>query len=724
MNQQSQQHIREYLQQTETQTRIWKSIQEAKSNMSVTISQAARLFHFSESQLREWEKRGLLQTERPLLSQESKGSTGHRQYSPAELDKLAVIRDLINHGYTPGDIPTDIDKIWLDIIGEDLTTIPGQGYTSQALGASSAEHYPLDRRVEITERQEFWRYFVSQALRISLMLICQDIPDTTVAGLVLPLQNAQFARRVKTTADLQKVGSSLLGWQENERSFSAFLEPEPAFEYPSDFRLETLFPPDAEVEPGDRVLENVFIIVQRRSRPFSHAPQLVGAIRRMLSLVYAHSNDWRSCFDYGRRDWLYQTPNLTGIREHTLFHNLVEQVIEAGGTTADGRNRWSFCALLLPEVGDTTLPIQQQGLVVRAQTRQSPYEVGVTAIPPEEPNNLSLKAFQSGQIVSLANTLPGESLLHTLHPPVITRGRTNLGVLSTTTAQTVTEASTRSAIALPMVGDYSLSTAVLYIASEEPDAFSLEDQRVLRMLSQMIEELVVTSRARSRLSGKWAALIDTPAVVDETFSEFALETEFISDIEALLSELTQTVTGQRLKEELSIVSVDIDQHSSIAIKYGNRVARNLSQQVGARINAGVRLADGLTSKKVFHVAADRYYLLFDNFQLEAAQNWARQLKNALTIEYRINPSYAIPGRPVQPESRLELSGITVHMSVSSYPLEKLQELSGRYPAETAAMHVRALILEGIEAGLARGVNLGGNCIVTWDRNAWDYKVLE
>jgi len=722
MNQQGRQTIREYLQQTETQTRIWKSSQEARSKMSVTISGAARLFQFSESQLREWERRGLLQTERPLLSHEGKGSTGHRQYSPAELDKLAVIKDLINHGYTPGDIPTDIDKLWIEIIGEGLTTIPGQGsYPSQTGGGTPEEHYPLDRRVEITERQEFWRYFVSQALRISLMIICQDIPDTTVAGLVLPLQNAQFAHRIQNTADLQKVGLSLLGWQESAHSFSAFLEPEPAFEYASDFRLETLLPPGTEGVAGDRVLDNVLIVVQRRARQFSHAPELVEAIRRLLGLVYAHGSDWRSCFDYGRRDWLYQTPNLTGIHENTIFHNLVERVIEAGGTTSDGRNRWSFCALLLPEPGDATLPIQQQGLVVRAQTQNSPYEVGVTTIPPDEANNLSLKAFQSGQIVSLSSTLPGESLLHTLHPQVITRGRTNLGVVPAAT-QTQTEVSMRSALALPLVGDYGLSTAVLYIASEEPAAFSLEDQRVLRILGQMLEELVLTSRARSRLAGKWGTLITAPAVVDEVFSGFALETAFIGEIEALLEELqARTVTAQRLKEEISIVSVDIDQHSRIAIKYGNRVARDLSQQVGERISTSARLA---ASQQVFHVAADRYYLLLDNTQLAAAQTQARQLQNALNIKYQINPSYAIPGRPVQSESRLELSGITAHMSVSSYPLEKLQELLGRYPAEAAIMHVRTLVLEGIEAGLVQGRNLGGNCIVTWDRAIWDYKVLE
>src|SRR5438270_12373226 len=103
------QEIKEYLQHKDVQERITRSIEEARSKATVTISRAASLFGFSESQLREWEKRGLLSTERQAVSPEARG---HRQYSPAELEKLAIIRELTNKGYLPGDIPTDVDEIW------------------------------------------------------------------------------------------------------------------------------------------------------------------------------------------------------------------------------------------------------------------------------------------------------------------------------------------------------------------------------------------------------------------------------------------------------------------------------------------------------------------------------------------------------------------------------------------------------------------------------------
>ncbi len=72
----------------EVQERIQKNMPDARSKVTVTISRAAGLFDFTESQLREWEKRGLLKTERTALSQDSKASTGHRQFTPPdELDK-------------------------------------------------------------------------------------------------------------------------------------------------------------------------------------------------------------------------------------------------------------------------------------------------------------------------------------------------------------------------------------------------------------------------------------------------------------------------------------------------------------------------------------------------------------------------------------------------------------------------------------------------------------
>src|SRR5579884_687854 len=100
--------IRRHLQDKEVQERVLRRMREARSRATVTISRAASLFGFSESQLREWEKRRLLQADRTLQPQDGRG---HRQYSPEDLDKLALIRELLDQNYSPGEIPSYIDDI-------------------------------------------------------------------------------------------------------------------------------------------------------------------------------------------------------------------------------------------------------------------------------------------------------------------------------------------------------------------------------------------------------------------------------------------------------------------------------------------------------------------------------------------------------------------------------------------------------------------------------------
>src|SRR5579864_8873745 len=119
MNEPNVERVRKYLENKEVQERIQKRMLNARSKATVTISRAANLFSFTESQLREWEKkRGLLKTDRPALTQDGKTSTGHRQYSPEELDKLALIRELMDQNYGLGEIPQNIDAIWKQVLTE------------------------------------------------------------------------------------------------------------------------------------------------------------------------------------------------------------------------------------------------------------------------------------------------------------------------------------------------------------------------------------------------------------------------------------------------------------------------------------------------------------------------------------------------------------------------------------------------------------------------------
>ncbi len=700
MNEPNIERIRKYLQDQEVQERIQERMLDARSKATVTISRAAKLFDFSESQLREWEKRGLLKTERTALSEDSKTSTGHRQFSPDELDKLALIRELIDQKYSVSEIPQNIDVIWKQLVAEQ------QGQTSSIDShdirhVHEVKHVPIDKRVGRTNEEVFWRYFVSQVLRLSLMLLCEDMSDT-IAGLIIPLQKKDALKEVYRPGDQPEVGSSLVGWLGENRSFHSFLDAAPSFEFPSDFRIQP-FPVVGEGKQQD----NVLIFIQRGAKALPLSAALVETIRSLLDLLYQHVEQWRLCFDYGMRDWEYQITDFTNPNAtDEVLNSIADMVVELGAKTSDGRDRWHFASLFLPK--DPDLPIQQRNLVVRAQSKCSLHQVDLTSVNTKDPG-LSFRAYQSGHVIYRPEIAPQDFIL----------------------AYRELEESTRSAIAIPIAGDGGLSIAALYIASDEVDAFSIADQRVLRLITRMIEELLKTYHSRQQVIGKLSELITNPEVVDPSFKEFLSADDFINDVEALLLEIrSQNLTEQQGQQDASFIAIDIDNQGSLATKYGDQVARNLSREVGLRIRGKLRLLSNPNPsfRRLYHVNADRYYLLLQGMSLDEARNRAEVLRQALKGEYRLDARRVVMGRPMLPEGLLEIPNVTVRIGVSSYKYKKLQDVLHkelqkviqRNPSETAIATVRALIMFSLDEELEEGQRVGGNCIFSWDYDKWGY----
>jgi GGDEF domain-containing protein len=690
MNEPNIESIRKHLQSKEAQERIQRRMQDARSKATVTISRAAGLFDFSESQLREWEKRGLLKTDRPALTQDSKTSTGHRQYSTDELDKLALIRELMDRGYTLSDIPQNIDVIWKQIVGDQQDQVPTIGGHETSY-VQETEHLPIDKRIEYADQEVFWRYFVSQVLRLSLLLISEDIPDT-IAGLVLPLQKNEGNAVINDPNELNKVGLSFIGWLGRNRTFYSFLDPTPSFEFPSDFRIVPL----RAVEEGSTQYVPFFIL-QRKVRLSPLSDAILETIQRLLGLVYRYVKQWRPYFDYGMCGWTYQATDFGSDPTVTdeVLNGLTNMVIALGGKLPDGRDRWRFCNLFLPQ--DTSLPLQQRYLVERAHSGDAPIRVSTMRLSITHPG-LTFRAYQSGHVIYRSRVMPPDL------------------------AYREPEESTRSAIALPIAGEDGLAVASLYIASEEIEAFSKADQRALRLLTRMMEELLSTYQARRQVTGKLADVIMNPGVVDVSFREFLSENDFINDVEGLLTSIhSQDITEQLSEEVVSFIAIDIDNQSSLATKLGDRVARNLSRTVGLRIRDQLILLSDPELRRLYHVGSDRYCLFLRGVPLEGARNRAENLHKALVGEYRIDAQHVIVSRQTPRERLFEIPKVTVRLGVTSYNYSKLKEVLGRYPAETAVAEVRAVIMQNFDLSLEIGQREGGNVIISWDYDQWGYK---
>lgn len=102
--QRTERNIREYLQAHDVQERILQIMLDARSGATVSISKAADLFHFSENQLRTWANIGRLQGNR---SSQTTNGKGRRQFTTEDLDRLALIRDLLDHGFSIDEIPPE-----------------------------------------------------------------------------------------------------------------------------------------------------------------------------------------------------------------------------------------------------------------------------------------------------------------------------------------------------------------------------------------------------------------------------------------------------------------------------------------------------------------------------------------------------------------------------------------------------------------------------------------
>jgi len=715
MNEHHRQQIVEYLQQPDVQDRIRQSFQQIRQEANVTMSVATALSGYSENQLRYWEEMNLL---KPL-----RASKGHRLYSFQELDKLAIIRELLNKGFSPADIPPNIDQLWRTITAsnEQLQTASEQqnGQELPTLQDKIAS-LSINQHIEDGRNDLFWRYFVSQILHMSLLLISKDVPRTTL-GLVLPLNTTIPPGSITLMEELCELGPSLVAVLGKSRSSQTFLSEERlVFEYPTDFRLLPLAVM-TEDQLEEAPSEPTLIYLQRRSKRLTLSAPVVETIRRLLKPIYEDVQRLYRCFGPGMRDVLISSTDLQNDSD-ILLNGLVEMIIRSGGETPQGQPRWRFCCILMPK--DSALPLHQRSLVVRVQSKLAPHTSGeTTATPDSATSSLSIRALQSGHIVYLPKISSTDS---------------------TTPFGKKDEGPVRSAIAIPIGGENGLALAVLYIASDEVAAFSENDQRVLRILCTMVEEQLKMYFIRQQATQKLTDIINEPALVDAFFKAFRSENDFTHDVEKLLETIqnekqehffesnesnagihseTDVPSKEPSKRHLSFISVDIDKQSSLANIYGDLATRNLAHKVGLHIQELLRVGfKEYPQCKLYYIFADRFYILLEGFTPDQAHTMARRLKQSLAIPYKFDALRTSVDSPLRPESMLELS-ITVRLGVTSYEFAKLREILDQHSPEDAVPEVRSIICSALNKALDVGRDEGGNKVVAWDNETRQFITL-
>ena len=676
MEEQNIQSIRRYLADTQALQRVQADIERAREDVTVTIGRAAELFGFSESQLRDWENRGLLTPKR------SKDKGGQRLYALEELDKLALLKELMERGdYSLSSIPSTVSDIWYSLSSE---TYKNGAKKHETQSTWDRETYPsIDKRVEDANKPDFWQYYISKTLHIAVSLIFEDIPNT-IAGILIPIEREGNAVREWKSQDVAQLGPCLIGWRDQDRTFHTFYQEVPSFDYPTDFRVHGLQAGE-EWETGPR--DATFVVIQRKTRDLSLPLEVVEAVRLVLKPIYEDIHIWLPFFKDSHRDVIYSTSMSRSVNSaDSLLTFLANQVIRLGGKNEDGKDRWKFCCVLLPK--DTNLLLQMQTLVVQAQSQHSPHTINKTFVSPTTPVlSLSIRAFQSIHMLS----------------------RSPISIEDTAIVYRELETPINSAIAMPIGGEGGTPLGVLYIVSEEIEAFGREYQRALRLMGRLLRELLLIVQVRQQSEERLRDLIAQPRLINRTLAGYESENKLINDIEELLHSIKNT-HNPSLEGQTAFISVDIDELTTIMSSYTDYVSINLSKVLGDRLKAQVNfLRDKKDDYQIYHAYSDRFYIRLENTSLQAARETAEKLRLTLQGNYFV---------PLMPSSerlkgKIELKDVTVRLGVLWYEHKKLYKLLERYPVETQNADVRATILNFLDVYLNEAKQAGGNCIVSY-----------
>ncbi len=67
-----------------------------------------------------------------------------------------------------------------------------------------------------------------------------------------------------------------------------------------------------------------------------------------------------------------------------------------------------------------------------------------------------------------------------------------------------------SCIAVPIGGEEAKPLGVMYLASSQQDAFDEDDQRVLRMIARVVQELLLTFQTRKKVGDQLKLIMEKP----------------------------------------------------------------------------------------------------------------------------------------------------------------------------------------------------------------------
>jgi hypothetical protein len=567
----------------------------------------------------------------------------------------------------------------------------------------------VEKYLERADARFFWDYILPRVLKLLLFLLYEHT-DKPV-GLIFPLQPLRTLPAQVDVGQLSTFGASLMGWLKENQTFYAFFTPAPFFDYADDYRL---LPFDIQSE------DTVIFVIPRRVRlsPLSSSPhqttsrRILNWLRRQASTptFMAHmANIRQNSVVAPLPAHAYDDPF-----PNTIFNNLAEMIVQLGGETPQGLPRWRFSCILIPKDDEGVLPLNQRTLLVYAQSTRSPHHVGQTLVFPHDSSlSISLRAFLSG---------------HVLYRPQVTKEDDTIRFREV-------EGNVNSVFAMALNDEQSLPRAVLYISSDEYEAFSEEDQRIIRLMGRLVEEAFTLYAAYQRNHARLSDIMTDPHIIDPFFKDFLSENNFLRDvnehfiaaraIQQQMAEMRATQTEepastvQQDERRFSLVIIDLNNQSKLTAIYGYQAVRNLSHGIGSRFY-GLLNAHFNRRIPLYHLYGSRFCCLLDGDADRSVQSPIINIWNELQDPYSVSLQRSFIAQPSVFGSVLSFNAIQIRAAIISYSYQALQTF---FVNPTDELTVPATMLRQMERGLKEGENTGGSILLSWTSESQQFEVI-
>lgn len=754
----------------------------AKHRLRFSIQQVAAATGASVAQIRSWD--ALLKPVRlgaePEVGMDVSARKGeHRRYDWLQLETVLLMTHLLRSGMSSEEVAQLLAKHpdLHDIVFSPTTAVrdalPGAAGHRPDRFDQSVEERAIAAEHDGVELLE--RHITARVLRL-IMTLLVGARTTTEVYLVIPLHPIH----INDSGDLEipvphltSLGMCAVGALHPPDMFTAFVHPHPDVLQKRNYECVPLHVPTtgprsdqqervlsqgAQREPAPKNADTIlaYLVMQKRP-PYAAAPLGVGnptARERAVAvalklLIWLRETGLLSALNQDRALDLAAFPigGLSDHQLHALLRRFADWIVGFGDTGAAASAHeagsghevtlhvtpvmereqqpscWHFSVLLVPQ--DRSPARQYQRLVILAQSSHSQHDSSDVILTLGAEPGLSFRAYVNGTTALRRWIAP-------LDPSIANREQ---------------EPMTQSAVAVPLEGLNGLPEGVLYVASEQTDAFSDTDVLALRLLGRVVAELLALRRLGQAAVLHLPEAAAKPHAIDFTVASFETEDAFIGDLIRFLqpyvvaagnhthqrggasseptwgSDTVRPLDDGRIIDEtaLALIALDVDGTGEVAERLGEAAAANLTRAIGERTHSWILTQRSRPERiRLYRVYGDRFYLWLRDIPAAKVEELASRLWRTLGMRYLITTRMPMARDSSSPARYVDPGPVTVRLGVNCYTHRDLLKLAQGDP-DTISLSTK--VVSQLAEALKMGRHQGGNCIVAWDPKQRRLKVL-